>query len=227
MATPPHPVQTVQVDVHFDLICPWCWIGKRHLDTARQRLAAMAPGMRVDVHWHSVQLIPDVPPQGWPYQAFYEHRLGGADAVRTRRAVVQSAAALAGLTIHHERMAVFPNTWKAHRLLAAAAQQLPPLVLESLVDALFETYFVQGLDLSDREVLATLAQSHGVDMRDADDLAMPVIWRLPAGASGVPLFVINRQHILSGAQPPDVLLAALLDTPFKPSFVRACSGTVQ
>jgi predicted DsbA family dithiol-disulfide isomerase len=126
--------------------------------------------------------------------------------------VVQSAAALAGLTIHHERMAVFPNTWKAHRLLAAAAQQLPPLVLESLVDALFETYFVQGLDLSDREVLATLAQSHGVDMRDADCLDMPAIWHLPPGAFGVPLFVINGQHILSGAQAPDVLLAALLDT---------------
>ena len=199
----------VQVDVYFDLICPWCWIGKTHLDTARRQLAERQPSVQVQLRWHSVQLIPQTPPQGWPYQAFYEHRLGGPDAVRARRAQVQAAAARAGLTIHHERIAMFPNTWRAHQLLAHAAQQHPEQH-EALLDALFEAYFVQGLDLGDERVLTSVAQAHGVDGSAAEAFDAPPVWALPDGASGVPLFVFNQRQAVSGAQPPEVLLQTLL-----------------
>jgi len=162
----------------------------------------------VQLHWHSVQLIPQTPPQGWPYQAFYEHRLGGPEAVRARRAQVQAAAARAGLTIHHERIAVFPNTWRAHRLLAFTAQHHPDQQ-EALMDALFEAFFVQGLDMGDDEVLARLAQAHGVDATQAEAFDAPPLWSMPDGANGVPLFVFNQQRAVSGAQPPEVLLAAM------------------
>jgi predicted DsbA family dithiol-disulfide isomerase len=199
----------VQIDVYFDLICPWCWIGKTHLDTARRQLAERQPGVQVQLRWHSVQLIPQTPPQGWPYQAFYEHRLGGPEAVRVRRAQVQGAASRAGLTIHHERIAVFPNTWRAHRLLALAAQQHTEQY-EDLLNALFEAYFVQGLDIGNDQVLAALAQSHGMEGTEAETFDAPPVWAMPDGASGVPLFVFNQHHAVSGAQPPEVLLAALL-----------------
>jgi predicted DsbA family dithiol-disulfide isomerase len=202
------PDATVQVDVYFDLICPWCWIGKTHLDTARRQLAERQPGVQVQLRWHSVQLIPQTPPQGWPYQAFYEHRLGGPEAVRARRAQVQAAAAHAGLTIHHERIAMFPNTWRAHQLLTFTAQQHPDQH-EALLDALFEAFFVQGLDIGDSQVLAQLAQAHGVDSTESEALDAPPIWALPDGASGVPLFVFNQRQAVSGAQPPEVLLAAM------------------
>lgn len=202
------PDATVQVDVYFALICPWCWIGKTHLDTARRQLAERQTGLQVQLRWHSVQLIPQTPPQGWPYQAFYEHRLGGPDAVRARRAQVQAAAAQAGLTIHHERIAMFPNTWRAHRLLAFTAQQHPEQH-EALLDALFEAFFVQGLDIGDSQVLAQLAQAHGVVSTESEDLDAPPVWALPDGESGVPLFVFNQRQPVSGAQPPDVLLAAM------------------
>jgi predicted DsbA family dithiol-disulfide isomerase len=205
---PVTPATTVQVDVYFDLICPWCWIGKTHLDTARRQLGERQPDVQVQVRWHSVQLIPQTPPQGWPYQAFYEHRLGGPDALRARRAQVQAAATRAGLTIHHERIAVFPNTWRAHRLLAFTAQQHPERH-ETLLDALFEAYFVQGLDLGDECVLTSVAQAHGVDGSAIDAFDAPPVWALPGGASGVPLFVFNQGEAVSGAQPPDVLLAAM------------------
>ena len=199
---------TVQVDVYFDLICPWCWIGKTHLDTARRLLAEHQPEVQVEVRWHSVQLIPQTPPQGWPYQAFYEHRLGGPEAVRARRAQVQAAAARARLTIHHERIAVFPNTWRAHRLLACTAQQQPEQH-EALLNAVFEAYFVQGLNIGDDQVLASLAQVQGLDSADVEAFDAPALWSMPDGANGVPLFVFNQRHAVSGAQPPEVLLAAM------------------
>lgn len=202
------PTATVQVDVYFDLICPWCWIGKTHLDTARRQLAERQPGAQVQLRWHSVQLIPQTPPQGWPYQAFYEHRLGGPEAVRARRAQVQAAAARAGLTIHHGRIAVFPNTWRAHQLLDQAAQQHPNQH-EALLDALFEAFFVQGLDIGDDRVLASLAEAHGVDSTEGAALDAPPLWAMPDGASGVPLFVFNQRQAVSGAQPPEVLLDAM------------------
>ena len=203
------PPTTVQVDVWFDLICPWCWIGKTHLDTAYCQLAEHQPDVQVQVRWHSVQLIPEVPPQGWPYQAFYEHRLGGPEAVRARRAQVQTAAGRAGLTIHHERIAVFPNTWRAHSLLAHTARRHPDRH-ETLLNALFEAFFVQGLDIADSQVLAALAQEHGVDSSEAETCDAPPVWAMPDGGSGVPLFVFNQNQAISGAQPPEVLLAAIL-----------------
>ena len=199
---------TVQVDVYFDLICPWCWIGKTHLDTARRQLAEHMPGVRIELRWHSVQLIPQTPPQGWPYQAFYEHRLGGPEAVRARRAQVHAAASRAGLTIHHERIAVFPNTWRAHRLLACTAQHQPEQH-EVLLNALFEAYFEQGQNIGDDQVLASLAQAQGLDSADAEAFDAPALWSMPDGANGVPLFVFNQRHAVSGAQPPEVLLAAM------------------
>jgi predicted DsbA family dithiol-disulfide isomerase len=206
---PVTPCKPVQIDVYFDLICPWCWIGKTHLDTARRLLAERQPGVQVQLRWHSVQLIPQVPPQGWPYQAFYEHRLGGPDAVRARRAQVQAAAARADLTIHHERITVFPNTWHAHLLLAFTAQRHPDQH-EALLDALFKAFFVQGLDIGDSQVLASLAEVHGVDSNKVEGFDTPPVWPLPDGASGVPLFVFNQHEAMSGAQPPEVLLSAML-----------------
>lgn len=203
------PGPRVQVDVYFDLICPWCWIGKAHLDTARRQLTERLPGVQLQLRWHSAQLMPQVPPQGWPYQAFYEHRLGGPEAVRARRAQVQAAAAMAGLTIAHERIAVFPNTWRAHWLLALTAQRHPE-ILEDLIDALFEAFFVKGLDIGDPQVLAELGQAHGVDNASAEALDAPAVWSPPDGSSGVPLFIFNQRRALSGSQPPEVLLAAML-----------------
>ena len=202
---------TLQIDAYFDLICPWCWIGKAHLNTARRQLAERMPEVQLNVRWHSVRLIPQVPPQGWPYQAFYEHRLGGPDAVRARRAQVQAAASQAGLVIHHEKIAVFPNTWRAHRLLSLA-EPLGTDTHEALLDKLYDSYFVQGLNIGDDTVLEQLAQALGLGLSNADDLDAPPIWHPPEGASGVPLFVFNQQQAISGAQPPDVLLSAMLQT---------------
>lgn len=202
--------QIVRVDAYFDLICPWCWIGKRHFDKACTRLTKLMPDMYIDVHWHSVQLIPDVPPQGWPYQMFYEQRLGGPDAVRARQAQVQAAATRAELTIQFARIKTFPNTWLAHHLLALAAQQLTPPELQALQEAMFDAYFTHGSDLGDVNTLSGLAKTYSVDLSNAENFDAPSVWGENSGVAGVPYFVFNQQWSLSGAQAPEAFLSAML-----------------
>jgi predicted DsbA family dithiol-disulfide isomerase len=202
--------QIVKVDAYFDLICPWCWIGKRHFDTACARLTKLVPDLCFDVHWHSIQLIPHVPPQGLPYLEFYEQRLGSPEAVCARQAQVQVAAANAGLTIEFARIKIFPNTWLAHRLLALAAQQLGLEAWQALQEALFEAYFVHGCDLGDTPTLVKLAKIHDVDLSTAEKFDAPSVWGEHLGVSGVPYFVFNQQWALSGAQPPEVFVSAML-----------------
>ncbi len=209
--------QNIRIDVWFDLICPWCWIGKRHLKDALASFNERHPDVGVEVHWHSVQLIPDVPPQGWPYKLFYEHRLGGPAAVRARQAQVQQAAARAGLHIHYDRLSVFPNTWQAHRLLSLAQQQLPPDPLDALLDDLFKAYFQEGCNLGDVIALNTLAKAHGLDLSHIEELETSATWALPANLSGVPFFVFDQTHALSGAQPPEALTSAMEACLLRPS----------
>jgi len=123
--------------VYFDLICPWCLIGKRNLETALTMLAQSDPHVTVKVDWRSTQLLPHVPEDGLDFTAFYEARLGGAAAVRARQAQVLAAAREAGCEIAFERILRMPNTAKAHRLLHFA-RSAGPGRFEQLLDRLFQ-----------------------------------------------------------------------------------------
>lgn len=199
--------RTLNVDVWFDLICPWCWIGKHLLDQALEHLAQSDPGVKVTTVWHSVQLIPQVPAQGWPFDAFYEHRLGGRAAMMARRAQVQAAARQAGALIDYTHLTVFPNTAAAHGLLAAAAVQLSPPDFEALLTRLLKGYFVRGENLGDQAVLAAVAAEYGVRFGMQEAASWNQKGDMPA--SGVPFFLIGGIEALSGAQPAEVLWAAM------------------
>src|SRR6187431_3147389 len=94
----------LSIAVSFDLICPWCLIGKRHLDTAIAQLRAEQPELAIDVEWNAFPLIPDTPLEGIPYREFYVARLGSPQAVAARQAQVRVAAQEAGLTLAFERI---------------------------------------------------------------------------------------------------------------------------
>lgn len=198
------------IQVHFDLICPWCFIGKRHLDAALERLAQARPEIEVDVLWVSHQLLPDVPPEGLPYQAFYEKRLGGPQAVAARRAQVQAAAGGTGIRFAFERIERMPNTGLAHRLLAEPAPTGLASPTSALIERLFQAYFVDGQDIGDAGVLRRLAAA------EPERTTAHRGWQraAPAGrmaVPGVPLFVFNERVALSGAQPAEALLERMLD----------------
>jgi len=198
----------LRIDVFVELICPWCLIGKRQLARAVERFAQTDPEVRVDVHWRAVQLVPQVPAEGWPFAEFYLRRLGSPEAVRQRQAQVQAAAAQAGVDIDLARIARFPNTARAHSLLSFAASQ--PHTVDPLLERLFDAYFRRGEDIGDTATLVAIAQQMGLDPASARawlDAAPPPAE--PAQVNGVPLFVFNGQIALSGAQPPEVLWSAM------------------
>ena len=199
--------RTLRVEVWFDLICPWCWIGKHLLDQALERLAQSDADVQVDTIWHSVQLIPQTPAEGWPYEAFYEHRLGGREAMLARRAQVQVAAQHAGAPIDYARMAIFPNTAAAHRLASDAMVQLTPDRFEAFLTRLFEGYFVRGENLGDEATLMALAAEFGVRHIWQTGTQFEPLAAMPV--SGVPYFLIDGVEALSGAQPAETLWAAM------------------
>ena len=126
----------LDIDVYFDLICPWCLIGKRQLEKAIEAFSSDPQNPPVHIRWHSVQLIPEVPAQGLDFGAFYVQRLGSAAAVAARQAQVRSAASAAGVDVHFERIQRFPNTLQAHQMLAYARLHLAADRLHALIDAL-------------------------------------------------------------------------------------------
>ncbi len=212
---------TLAIDVHFDLICPWCLIGRRHLASALAQLRQRRPDVDVVTDWRSHILLPDTPPQGVPYQAFYERRLGSAEAVAARRAQVREAGRAAGIEFAFERIALMPSTLAAHQFIACARGLGvgDERRLEGFIDRLFTAYFLEGRDIGDAAVLGEIAVHAGFPEAairacvEAPDSRRRFFEKLAANAgesvSGVPFFVFANRFALSGAQPPAVLLAAM------------------
>ncbi|WP_323846513.1 DsbA family oxidoreductase [Microbulbifer magnicolonia] len=203
----------LRIDIYFELICPWCLIGKRNLEAALQILARLCPDVRTELRWQPLQLLAEIPAQGLPFTEFYERRLGGPDAVRLRQAQVRRAAASAGLEIAFERIAVMPNTARAHHLLAVAEQHGGAAQHADLLERLFCAYFQQGKNIGDPVALLELARRIGIDAASSER-AMATAAPLPRSmslyaAQGVPCFVFDNRSAIAGAVDPDTLVAAM------------------
>lgn len=197
------------VDIISDFVCPWCYIGKRHLDALRNEAA-------IETHWHPYLLHPDVPPGGIDRAALVRAKFGGEERAREIGRTVEEAARAAGLFLNLGAVKRIPDSLDAHRLMRWAAGQG---VADDLAERLFAAHFVDGLDIGAPETLADLARASGLD-RDlvlellAGDADREVV-RAQAdharaiGVSGVPTMVLNRRLALVGAQPVSALRQAL------------------
>lgn len=202
--------QPLSIEVFFDFICPWCLIGKRQLERALARLCASRPDVEVELEWHGVQLLPDLPAAGVPFAEFYLRRLGSEQAVRMRQAQVREAAAAAGVDIDFARILCMPNTADAHRLLQRATAIGSAAQVEDLLECLFAAYFHNGEDLGDPATLLAIAEDCGFATTDlADALRGDGAPFFGEAAGGVPCFVFDRQLTVSGAQSTEVLLGAM------------------
>jgi predicted DsbA family dithiol-disulfide isomerase len=202
---------TLTIGIHFDLICPWCFIGKRQLDLARDRFARMYPEVTVQPAWYPVQLLPDVPEQGLPFDEFYERRLGSPEAVRLRRQQIAQVARSVALDLDLTGIKRMPNTARAHELLRQVATLGDTTLYETLLERLFAGYFQRGEDIGDATALRALAVEAGVP---SDRLADPTqadacATQVEPPIAGVPHFVFNGGRPLRGAQDAGLLLLAM------------------
>lgn len=205
----------VNVTVISDAICPWCYIGKRHLDLA---IDSLEGEVSVAVEWQPFELNPTMPPEGMPRRDYRAAKFGSEQRSRELDAQVEEAARLAGIQIHHERIARTPNTFDAHRLIWLAGRHG---VQDAVVGELFRRYFVEGEDIGETRVLADAARSAGLEGVDVtaflegEDGKAEVRDALEEahrqGIQGVPTFIIEGQRSLTGAQPPEALRQAILD----------------
>jgi predicted DsbA family dithiol-disulfide isomerase len=154
---PPAP-RYLDLEFYFDLVCPWCWIGLRQLVQAREWLQASHPGVDLRLEWRSWLLLPQLPPDGVPYQDFYQRRFGSAEALAHRRARIQEAGRGIVPQFEFERIERMPNSLSAHRLLDYARAHRAGSQFEVLLERLFKAYFNEGRDIGSSKVLLELGE---------------------------------------------------------------------
>lgn len=209
-----HASLVLTIDIVSDVICPWCWIGKRRLEKA---LTLLGDASGIRVVWRPFQLNPQMPPKGMERRAYRIAKFGSWEQSQAKDAQVAAAGAEEGITFAFEKMKRTPNTLDAHRLIWLAGQRG---VQDAVVERLFRGYFVEGLDLNDRQVLVRLAVEGSVSTGDVEQLLAGEDGRAEVlveeakyksvGVSGVPSFFFNGQPGFSGAVAPAMLAEAIL-----------------
>jgi predicted DsbA family dithiol-disulfide isomerase len=200
----------VNIEIWFDVVCPWCYLGKHRLDTVLRDFAG-----EVTVTCRAYQLDPAPVPPGLPLPAAMAAKFGDAERAGQMLSQVTELAAADGLVLDFDR-AVAANTFDAHRLIAwAAGQDLQLLMVETLQRAHFE----QGVDVGSHPELARLAESIGLDEAAAlayldspagtEAVNADLAEARELGITSVPTFVIDRKFVVQGAQEVPVLRSAL------------------
>ena len=199
----------MHIDIVSDVICPWCFIGKRRLERALQ----LRPELQPSIGWRAFQLNPDMPADGMNRQDYLAIKFGGAAQARRIYTAVEQAGAAEGIDFAFDRIRRTPNTVDAHRLIRFASMEGNA---GSMVEALFRAYFLEGRDIGARGGLAEIAHEAGFERRAAESWLAGEAGRdavlaedraaRRAGIEGVPCFVVDGGYALSGAQEPEFFL---------------------
>lgn len=207
----------MQIEIWSDVVCPWCYIGKRRLEAA---LATFPHRDEVEIVWRSFQLDPTAPAASTETVAEHLGRKygGGAEAGLAMIERTEAIAAQEGMT-WRQKEAQRANTIDAHRLLHLALESAGPDVQGALKEALFAAYFVDAEHIADHEVLRRIGAAVGLDPARVDavlagdeyrgDVMADQAQAKAYGATGVPFFVVDRRYGVSGAQPADQLQSVL------------------
>jgi len=204
--------QTLAIDVISDVVCPWCYIGKRFLEQA----IASKPDIAVEVRFRPYFLNPWVPREGMSREDYLITKFGSVERYNSNNNRVVEAAAAAGLHYDRDRIKRQPNTLDCHRLILWAGEAGKAAAVKQ---RLMEIYFSEGGDLTRSETLVAAAADCGLDGAQArellasqklvDEVEREAQSAKEAGIEGVPCFIIGGTIVLSGAQPPDYLAAAI------------------
>ncbi|MBN9046691.1 MAG: DsbA family protein [Rhizobiales bacterium] len=207
----------ITIDVVSDVVCPWCFLGRKRLEAA----LALVPDVAAEVRWRPFQLDPNLPPQGKDRAAYLREKFGNGPKIDDIHRQLTELGEENGIAFDFEAITRAPNTLDAHRLIYWAAQAAPG-TQDRIVGVLFSLYFEQGQDIGDHEVLVDAAASVGMDAEvvarllqsDADKATIreEIDTANRIGVRGVPCFIIDQKYAVMGAQTPDVLADAIRQT---------------
>jgi len=202
---------TLKIDVYSDVICPWCYLGKKRLEAALAQW-----GGKAEVRFLPYELNPGTPIEGLDHKAHLEAKFGGRHVLDQAHARLTALGKEVGIDYHFDDIERTPNTFKAHRVLWLAEQEGKG---NEAHNAFFKAYFTDGKDLGDDKVLIETAVSVGLDkakvekllagkeleeeVREAEERAYDL------GVQGVPFFVFNDKLAVSGAQGVETFVKAI------------------
>ena len=203
----------MEIDIIFDTVCPWCYIGKRRLEMA----LSMRPQIRVKLNWRPFFLNPEMPPEGIRRTAYLVKKFGSESRTNRIYGTIGEAGQSVEIDFAFERIGKTPNSVDSHRLVRFAHERG---LADEVVEALFVEFFINGRDIGDLRVLTEIGAANRLDAQevkaylntDADVGAIhdENVRAHRLGINGVPSFAFNEKFVISGAQEPQVL-ARMLD----------------
>ena len=207
----------VKIDIVADIVCPWCFIGKRRLETAVVRVRTLYPEFSYQTNWRPFFLNPDTPPEGEPYLPFLEQKFGGKAPVEALFERVRQAGQDYGLDFAFEKISRRANTLQAHRLLYWAQQQGNA---DTLAERLFVAQFQRGEPVGELATLVNIALECGYPAtqvaaylksnEDAETVRENERIIRQMGIRMVPTFILNNHQVIVGAEDPAVLAEVII-----------------
>lgn len=204
--------QKIKVDIVSDVVCPWCYIGKRRIERA---MDALKDTYEFEVEYHPFELNPQMPVGGTDQKAYLISKFGSEERYKQLTGNVTAVAAGEGLHFDYSRQTISPNTREAHRIIQFARQEGKQ---QETKEAFMKAYFEQGVDLSKKENLVMVAVDAGLSKDKVEqllstdeglaeiELAERELQKL--GISGVPFYILNNKYGVSGAQSSETFIQA-------------------
>jgi len=202
------PRARLAIEVVFDLVCPWCFLGTRRL----QRALRARPDVAATITWRPFLLNPDIPDGGIPRADYLVRKFGGEERARRLHATIAELGRAEGVQFRFDLIRRIPPSLDAHRMVRLATRMG---VADRAVNALFEGYFTAGADIGQAEVLVAIGRRIGLEpeavlrclasQAEATAVHADNLRAHRLGINGVPCFVIDGKHAIAGAQEPEVL----------------------
>jgi len=208
------PADIIEIDVISDVMCPWCYIGKRRLEKA----LAMVPDVPVDIRWRPYQLDNTIPETGMDRKEYLRNKFGSDEQAAQVYGPVRAAGKDEEIPFEFDKITISPNTLNAHRIIRWAMAEG---VQDAAVERLFQLYFIEGANLTDKQVLIDAAVEAGLERAvverllesdaDLEETRAEISQAQQMGVTGVPAFIIGSRYAIMGAREPEVIAQAIVE----------------